>query len=128
MRIVRRLEESGGEGVLAVFGMTAFIGVLFAAAVPAYLGFQGRRADATAKANLQRALPAVAAYRFSRGTYVGLDRADLMRTDPRISLTLSVSWVRRRTYCLTETVNGKTWSIRGAPGAKTSVTATSRCE
>lgn len=128
MQILRRLEESGGEGVFAVFGMIAFIGVVFAVAVPAYIGFQSRKADATAKANLQEALPAVAAFRTARGTYVGLDSVDLVRIDPRISRTLSVAWARRRTYCLTETVNGKTWSIRGPQRAKARFTATARCD
>jgi Tfp pilus assembly protein PilE len=127
MRILRRLEERGGQGVIEVFGVTALIGVLFAVAIPAYLTFQDRRADVAAKAHLKAALPAVAAYRTARHTYVGLDAVDLVRIDPRISYTLSVAWVRRRTYCLTETVRGKTWSMRGPQQATTRFSATPRC-
>ena len=43
----------------------------------------------------------------------GLDSTDLIRIDPRVSLTVAVTWAKKRSYCLTENVGGKTWSVRG---------------
>lgn len=96
--------------VLAVLGL---LGTLVAVATPVYLGYQARKADRAAQRHLVAALPAVEEYRRSHGSYAGLDTVDLLRIDPRLPLTLSVSSVRRGRYCLTDTVHGRTWSLRG---------------
>jgi hypothetical protein len=41
-----------------------------------------------------------------------MDAFDLMNIDPRVSQGLAVVWAKRGSYCLTDTVHGKTWSLR----------------
>jgi hypothetical protein len=53
------------------------------------------------------------AYRTNHGSYVGMDPSDLRKIDPRLSSILTVASARRRTYCLTEAIHGRTWSISG---------------
>jgi len=103
-------------------------GAAVAAAVPVYLGMQGRKADQTAQANLVSAVPMAQAYRQDHGSYAGMDTTDLLKIDPRVSPTLSVAFARRHAYCLTETVHGKTWSIRGPYHGDAPFTANGTCE
>ena len=95
-----------------------------AIAVPSYLGFRDRAANNAAKANLRAALPAAEAYfgdattdtpAGGGGSYAGMDAADLAARDSGISSTLSVASAGATSYCLTDTVSGKTWSVLG-PG------------
>ena len=95
--------------------MVVIIGVLIAIAVPAYLGMRDRAGDAAAKDNLRAAASAAEAYYSDRLTYVGMDTAALSGIDAGISQTLGVVGTGSNWYCLTDTVQGFTWSIRG-PG------------
>lgn len=110
---MRRFESSSGQGLLEVVLVVVFFSATVAVAVPAYLGFQGRKADRTAQKNLVAAIPIAGAYEADHGSYAGMDALDLLKIDPRVSSSLAVAWVKRGTYCLTESVHGKTWSIRG---------------
>jgi Tfp pilus assembly protein PilE len=107
---------NGGEQGFAViesFIVLAIVGTLAAVAVPSYLGLRSGSADNATKASLRAAMPAADAYFADHRTFAGLDSTDLIRIDPRVSLTVSVTLAKRRAYCLTENVNGKTWSVRG---------------
>jgi type II secretory pathway pseudopilin PulG len=107
-------KTSGGQGLLEVVIVMVLFTAALAAAVPAYLGIQGHKADKAAKAHLYAAVPMAQAYRMRHhGTYARMDAADLLTIDPRVSPTLTVAWARKHQYCLTETVHGKTWSLRG---------------
>lgn len=114
MRNERRLQSSSGQGVLEVVLVVACFSALVAIATPVYLGFQSRKADKDAQANLVAAVPMAQAYRQDqRGSYAGMDSLDLYNIDPRVSPGLAVAWAKRGMYCLTDSVHGKTWSIRG---------------
>jgi Tfp pilus assembly protein PilE len=105
---------SAGQGLLEVVIVMVLFTAALAAAVPAYLGMQGHKADKAAKAHLYAAVPIAQAYRMRHhGTYAGMDTTDLLTIDPRVSPTLTVAWVRKHGYCLTDTVHGNTWSLRG---------------
>ena len=115
--MVQRIRQHlGGEGgfvgieALVVVGL---LGVALAVAVPSFLGLRSSSADGKTKASLRAAMPAADAYFADHKTYSGLDSTDLIRIDPRVSLTVSVAWAKKRSYCLTENVGGKTWSVRG---------------
>ena len=127
--MMRRLNTSAGQGLLeVVIVMALFCGAL-AAAVPAYLGIQGRRADKAAKENLLAAVPIAQAYRMDHhGSYARMDTTDLLRIDPRVSPTLTVAWARKHGYSLTDTVHGKTWSLRGPYGEEARYSANGTCE
>jgi len=107
--------------VLGVFGTLVAVGL------PTYMGVQDRLASSAARSHLEAATPAAQVYRMRRGTYTGLDALALRRIDPRISPTVTVAWTRRGAYCLTETVRGKTWSLRGPRRAQTTFSANDSC-
>ena len=110
---MRHWAASDGQTLAVVVVALAFAG-LVAAAVPAYLGFQDRRAEKVAKEHLLAAGWTAAAYRQDHhGSYAGMDSADLFKIDPRVPHTVVVVSAQRRGYCLADTVRGKSWSMLG---------------
>ena len=112
MQIMRRLAASDGQTLAVVVVVVAFAG-LVAAAAPAYLGFQDRRAEAVAKEHLIAASWTAEAYKQAHGSYAGMDAADLLKIDPRISRTVAVVSALHRRYCLTDSVRGRSVSMAG---------------
>lgn len=114
-RMRQSLDPRAEQGftVIEMLVLIIIIGILLAVAVPAYLGFRDRTANSTAKANLRSALPAASAYYQDNGTYKGMQSTDLLALDPGISQTLTVAASRRSSFCLTDTVSGRTWSVAG---------------
>jgi len=114
MRILRPLDTNSGQGIVGVLVVVAFFGAVVAVAMPAYMGFQGRKADKHAQAGLLAAVWTAEAYKQNHhGSYVGMDTVDLLKIDPRVARTLTVASARRNEYCLTSNVRGKAWSISG---------------
>src|SRR5262245_186100 len=123
MRARRRATVAGDEAgftLVELLVVVAILAVLLVIAVPAYLGYKGRAADNSAKANLRESLPSAEAYYNDIGSYTGMTAAALRSGyDSGISQSLKVVGTPSTTYCLAETVNGHTWSVQG-PGASTS--------
>ena len=110
---MRRLAANEDGSVLAaVFVVVVFAG-LVAAAVPTYLGFENRRAEKKAEGHLLAAVWTAQAYRQDHGSYAGMDSADLLKIDPRVSRTLAVISAQPRRYCLADSVSGRSWSLEG---------------
>ena len=106
--------EQGFAGIEMLI-VVAVLGVVLGIAVPSYLGFRDRAANNASKANLRAALPSAEAFYADNGTYAGMDAADLVAIDSGVSPPLTVAAAGAATYCLTDTVSGKTWSVAG-PG------------
>ena len=116
-RIRHRLDGNNEQGftIIELLVVIIIIGILLAIVVPSYLGFRDRAANNDAKANLRAALPSAEAYYADNGTYVRMNTSALVAIDSGVSPTLTVASAAADTYCLTETVSGKTWSVLG-PG------------
>jgi len=126
----KRLHAGGGEqGTTLIEFLVALvlIGILLAVAVPSYLGFRDRAANNAAKESLREALPATETYYASAGTFAGMDHAALAEIDSTISPTLTVVSATARSFCLTDTVSGKTWSVEGPAPTSADYTPSADC-
>jgi Tfp pilus assembly protein PilE len=127
MQILLRLRTSDGQGILTLVVAIVAIGGLVAAAVPAYLGFQDRKAEKAAQAQLLAAVWTVEAYRQDHGSYAGMDKVDLLKIDPRLPSALAVTMARRGGYCLADSVHGREWSISGPFKGNAKFAANAEC-
>jgi type IV pilus assembly protein PilA len=115
MRIRSRLGGTREQGftTIELLVVIIIIGILLAIALPSYLGFRDRASNNAAKENLREALPVARAYHDDNGSYKGMDTAALVAIDSAVSPTLKVVSATAGTYCLVDTVSGKTWSVAG---------------
>jgi type IV pilus assembly protein PilA len=128
-RIQSRLDGNSEQGftLIELLVVIIIIGILLAIAVPSYLGFRDRAANNAAKSNLRAALPSAEAYYADNGSYTGMDATDLAAIDSGVSSTLTVAAAGASTYCLTDTVSGKVWSVAGPGPASTDWHASNNC-
>jgi len=128
-RIQSRLDGNTEQGftLIELLVVIIIIGILLAIAVPSYLGFKDRAANNAAKANLRAAVPSAEAYYQDNGAYTGMDATALTAIDSGISPTLTVASAGASSYCLTDTVSGKTWSVAGPGPSSTSYKNNATC-
>jgi type IV pilus assembly protein PilA len=115
-RLRHRVTADGGFTLTELLIVMVVIAILVAIAVPSYLGYRDRAIRATASSNLRQAVPAAEVYYGENGSYAGMTRAGLLALNIGLSPNVQVASAGPNTYCLTDTVGGQSWSLRG-PGA-----------
>ena len=112
----RRLGRDEGFTLIELLIVIVIIGILLAIAVPSYLGFKDRANNRAAESDLREAIPSAEAFYSDNGTYSGMKFTSLQNIDSGISTAVGVATAGATSYCLTATVGGKIWSVKG-PGA-----------
>jgi prepilin-type N-terminal cleavage/methylation domain-containing protein len=114
-QLQQRARADNGFTLVELLVALVIVAVLIAIAVPSYLGFKHRAADRAAQSNLREALAAAEAYYADNRTYVDMDAGDLRFIDGGLSQSLTVVSADTHSYCISETVGGRVWSLSG-PG------------
>jgi Tfp pilus assembly protein PilE len=122
----RRVGKAEGFTLIDLLILLVVLAVVVTIAVASYLGYEDRAADRTAQANLRAAMPAAEAYFNRNETYALMDDSELRAIDAGVSASLRVASAGPSTYCLTDAVSGRTWSMLG-PGASLAYRPNATC-
>jgi type IV pilus assembly protein PilA len=113
LNLRRRARGQCGFTLVELVVAVTIVGILIAIGVPTYRGYRDRAADRTAQANLRAAMPTAETYYNANETYASMDAAALRAIDGGLSESLAVAFGDAATFCLTDTISGRTWSVRG---------------
>jgi prepilin-type N-terminal cleavage/methylation domain-containing protein len=120
----RGVAREGGFTLVELVVVLVVMAILTAIAFGFSNGARERAGDATARANIRTAVPAIEAYRADMGTYAGMTLAGLQSTYSPGVEGIAVVSTDSATYCVTATVDGAAW-YKAGPDAQITQTACS---
>jgi prepilin-type N-terminal cleavage/methylation domain-containing protein len=115
---ITQSEKQGGFTLIELLVVVIIIGILLAIAVPSYLKFRDRAAENAAKANVRASIPAIEAYYADNGTYATMT-VPLLKANYDAGFVGTLGNVDGDSYCVSSTVNGKTFHVEGPGGTVT---------
>ena len=107
------MRSEQGFTLVELVVVLVIMAILLAVAVGFQASARERAADATARANLRTAVPAIEAYRSDAGTYAGMTVAALQATYSPGVEGITVVSASAAAYCVRATVNGVAWFKAG---------------
>ena len=110
------MRSEAGFTLIELVVVLAIMAILAAVAVGFQAGARERAADATARANLRTAIPAIEAYRSDAGTYAGLTVAALQASYSPGVEGITVVSTSSAGYCVAASAERSTWFKDGPDG------------
>jgi prepilin-type N-terminal cleavage/methylation domain-containing protein len=111
-----RVRSEQGFTLVELVVVMVIIAILVSIAAVFHYGARERSSDAAARSNIRTAVPAIEAYRSETGGYGGMTLAGLKSTySPGIG-DIVVEWSTDEDYCVSNTLNGRTWWKQGPAG------------
>jgi len=118
----RFVTREDGFTLIELLVVIVIIGILAAISVGFASGARERAGDATARANIRTAVPAIEAYRADAGTYAGMTLAGLQSSYSPGVQGIAVVSGSAATYCVSAGAGSSTW-YRAGPDAQITKTA-----
>lgn len=107
------LGREEGFTLIELVIVMVIIAILVSFVLALHYGARERSSDAVARTNIRSAIPAIEAFHADNGAYSGMTVAALRATySPGIG-NLVVHWTAPQDYCISSSVNGRTWWKQG---------------
>jgi prepilin-type N-terminal cleavage/methylation domain-containing protein len=119
------LRREDGFTLVELIVVMLIIAILLAIAIGFHTQARERAGDATARANIRVAIPAIEAYRSDHGTYAGMTLALLQSTYSPGIQGISVVSADDAGYCVRASAGGRTWYKDSDAGAITTTACAS---
>jgi prepilin-type N-terminal cleavage/methylation domain-containing protein len=115
----RMSRNEDGFTLIELLVVLIILAILSAVALGFSTGARERAGDATARANIRTAVPAIEVYRADAGTYGGMTLVSLQTSYSPGVEGITVVSADVATYCISATVDGASWYKAGPTGSIT---------